>query len=241
MLRFLLLQVRNPDDPMRANELAAFSRSIGCPPESIEVLDALSEELTLERLGGVGMVLIGGSGNYSAIGNDGWLLRTLDGLRLIYEQRTPLFASCWGFQALARALGGEVINDPSRAEIGTHELRLTEAGRRDPLFGKLPDPFLVQMGHEDRVSRLPPGAVRLAYSERVDNQAYTFPDRPIYAAQFHAELQASDLLVRVRQYPEYLQLVTGLTLEAFAQRTFDTPDSNALVKRFVEMIDPADK
>ena len=61
-----------------------------------------------------------------------WLDRALDSLRLVYDFRKPTFASCWGFQAMARALGGKVVKDLDRAEIGTHSLYLTEAGLADP-------------------------------------------------------------------------------------------------------------
>ena len=67
----------------------------------------------------------------------------------------PAFASCWGFQALARALGGEVVTDLVRAEVGTFEIQLTAAGRSDPLFGPLGERFLAQLGHQDVVTRLP--------------------------------------------------------------------------------------
>jgi GMP synthase (glutamine-hydrolysing) len=234
-MRFLLLQVRNQDDPMRLHEVEVFARSIGCSTEAITVLDCLSEPITPERFHGYTMALIGGSGNYSACGHEPWLLRTLDGLRMIYERHLRLFASCWGFQALARALGGKVVNDRQRAEVGTHHLYLTEAGKRDPLFGYLPIPFSAQMGHEDHVVELPPGAVRLASSKSVENQAYTFADRPIYATQFHPELHAADLFLRIRQYPDYLMLITGLTFERFEQQIHDTPECAQLIRRLIKL------
>ena len=221
---------------MRGNELAAFVRATGALPEQISVLDVLSRQITRDALAGHQVVLIGGSGNYSACDGGDWLLRTLDGLRLIYELHFPMFASCWGFQALARALGGRVQNDRSRADVGTHWLQLTDAARDDPVFGCLPDPFLAQVGHEDHVVELPPGAIRLAYSERVANQAYTFADRPLYATQFHPELRAADLSARIEQYPEYLKLITGLTMDEFRQQIQDSPDSESLIPRFLAQL-----
>jgi GMP synthase (glutamine-hydrolysing) len=234
--RLLLLQVRDESDPMRGNEVSAFARTIGCRPEQIAVVDMLSQAVSTRRLRDVDLVLIGGSGRYSALGSEPWLERMLQTLRLIYDRRVPMFASCFGFQALARALGGSVVNDPADAELGTHRLFLTDDGRRDVLFGGLPSPFLAQMGHEDRVARLPPGAIRLAYSGRVENQAYTFPDRPIYATQFHPELCPADLLARVRAYPAYLTLVTGLTVEEFERQTEETPECCQLLPRFVTLL-----
>ena len=69
-------------------------------------------------------------------------------------------------------MGGRCIHDPQKAELGTVELTLTAAGREDPLFGSLPPVFWGQAGHEDCVTELPPGAILLASSERVQNQAF---------------------------------------------------------------------
>ena len=235
-MRFLLLQIRNPDDPMRAHERAAFARTIGCRIESIDVFDVLAIKISQKVLESADVILIGGSGDYSALSTDPWMNRALEGLSLLYESKRPTFASCWGFQAFARALGGEVIHDADNAEVGTHQLMLTEQGCRDPLFGTLPRRFPAQMGHQDHVVRLPAEAIPLARSERVENQAYTFPDRPIYATQFHPELNASDLMDRLRQYPEYLQETTGQTFEEFRARTQESPDAASLLRRFVDMI-----
>ena len=89
---------------------------------------------------------------------------------------------------MARALGGECVNDLPNAELGTIELTLTEAGRNDPIFGQLPVTFTGQAGHEDHVVALPPDAVLLASSPRVPEQAFRFAGRPIYCTQFHPEL-----------------------------------------------------
>lgn len=231
--RFLLLQVRDADDVMRENERAAFARTLGVEIERIQSHDLLTTTVQQQDLTDCDCVLIGGSGAYSACSSDQWLHRALDSLRLVHESRTPTFATCWGFQAFARALGGEVVNDVDRSEVGTHSLTLTDAGRADPLFRDLPEPFDVQMGHEDRVLTLPPGAVLLASSPRVKNQAYCFADRPIYCTQFHPELNRDDLLKRVRKYPEYIERIAKMTLADFEAELHDTPESAALMLRFV--------
>ena len=41
-LRFLLLQVRNTDDPMRVQEVHCFARALGCGQEQIHVFDLLT-------------------------------------------------------------------------------------------------------------------------------------------------------------------------------------------------------
>ena len=182
------------------------------------------------------MVLIGGSGHYSATSNGDWLEHGLDSMRLLCDTSKPTFASCWGFQAMARAMGGRVIHDPDRAELGTHEARLTVEGRVDPIFGPLGHVFLAQMGHTDRVADLPPKTTRLAMTERVDNQAFCFDERPIYCTQFHPELSLTRLLERVRAYPEYIRIRTGMSMDQFAASCMDTPEANALLLRFLNHV-----
>ena len=234
MLRFLLLQTRNADDPMRHHEVASFARALEADEDQIEILDLLSHSLETRHLKDVDMLLLGGSGHYSAAGEGHWLDRALDSLRLVYDVRMPTFASCWGFQAMARAMGGEVVHDLEHAEIGTRQLALTEAGRNDPIFAPLGDTFFGQMGHEDVVTKLPRKALLLASSGRVENQAYCFPDRPIYCTQFHPELNCGDLVERVVNYPEYIRKIAGMEPDRFAEMIHETPETEALLKRFVK-------
>lgn len=243
-LRFLLLQVRNSDDPMRQHEVDSFARVLQCPPKNIGVFDLLGSALTRESLRGIDMLLLGGSGHYSAAtppdpplakgGIPEWLVRALDSLRLVHDNNRPTFASCWGFQAMACAMGGTVIKDLERAEVGTHRIFLTSDGRADPVFGPLGESFLGQMGHEDHVVELPANATLLAYSDKVAHQAYRFDDAPIYCTQFHPELTRDDLLIRVENYPEYIERIAGLPPERFVEMVEDTSPSEGILTRFVE-------
>ncbi|MBB74293.1 MAG: aminotransferase [Planctomycetaceae bacterium] len=231
--RFLLLQVRDLLDPMRSQEVVCFAEAAGCRPDCIQTLDLLSGGLTAEELSQVDVVLVGGSGDYSVVDGGPWLSRALDAMRLLHEQGKPTFASCWGFQALALALGGEVVTDRLRAEVGTYPLQLTRDGRSDPVFGPFSKELQVQLGHQDIVDRLPLGATLLASSCGVINQAFRIEGKPIYATQFHPELTKAQFLQRVKNYPEYIQSVAGVTLSEFADMVEETPDARSLLGRFL--------
>jgi len=235
-LRFLLLQVRNADDPMRQHERLAFARTLEIDVERCEVLDLLTTRPSPSQLDASDVVLLGGSGDYSATGEGGWLDRSLDVLRDLVDRRQPTFASCWGFQAMARALGGTVVHDLDTAEVGTHQLYLTEAGVTDPVFSSLHHEFLAQMGHEDCVSALPEGATRLAFSHRNAHQAFRLEQAPVYCTQFHPELSREDLHQRVKAYPQYIERISGMTTDEFTAALCDTPDAAGLLQRFVETV-----
>ena len=113
-LRFLLFQVRNPDDPMREHEVESFSRSLRCKRDHIDVFDLIGGVPSARQLDAVDVVLLGGSGDYSVAKGGPWLPEALEAMRQLHETSKPTFASCWGFQAMARAMGGEVVTDRDR-------------------------------------------------------------------------------------------------------------------------------
>lgn len=137
---------------------------------------------------------------------------------------------------MARAMGGSVVHDMSRSELGTRELRLTPAGHADPIFSPLGETFEAQMGHADRVDRLPGDAILLASTDRVDNQAYRFVDKPIYCTQFHPELNHENLLGRLVQYPEYIERIAKMSYDEFCATVHDTPETEKLLLRFVDEV-----
>jgi GMP synthase (glutamine-hydrolysing) len=243
-LRFLLLQSRNAGDPMAPQEVRCFARALGCDISQITVLDLLHAAPTADQLREADMLLLGGSGHYSvAVPSDdlqqpapAWLARALDTLREIHRLARPTFASCWGFQAMARAMGGTCINDLPNAELGTIELLLTDDGRADEVFGLLPPAFAGHAGHEDHVIQLPPDAVLLASSTRVAEQAFRFADKPIYCTQFHPELDRAAMLERVVAYPEYVERIARVTHDTFATMLQETPEANTLLRQFLKII-----
>ena len=235
---FLLLQVRNPDDPMREHEVQCFSRSLRCDRDQIRVFDLLSGAPSQRELGEADVVLLGGSGDYSVAKGGPWLSAALETMRQLHEASKPTFASCWGFQAMARALGGEVVTNRSRAEVGTLWLELTPEGKKDPVFGPLGDRFQVQIGHEDIVTKLPEEATLLASSPSVQNEAFRFDDKPIYCTQFHPELDRDGLIARIAHYPAYLPLTGHGTLEGLSAATPETPEAEAILRRFVTVALP---
>jgi GMP synthase (glutamine-hydrolysing) len=238
-LRYLLLQMRNADDPMREHEVHCFARALRCPSTQIQAVDLLAMSPSPDEFNGVDIVLLGGSGDYSVAKGGSWLGPALDAMRNLHELAKPTFASCWGFQAMALALGGTVVTDLGRAEVGTLPVRLTAAGRDDPVFGPLAaagETFAAQMGHQDIVDRLPPDAICLASSDRSPNQAYRFAGKPIYCTQFHPELTLETLLDRLRTYPQYVELIAGLPYDEFVATCGESVETPDLLPRFVQMV-----
>lgn len=220
---------------MREHEIDRFERSFGLAPGQIHIVDLLTGVPAAKDIDAADVVLLGGSGDYSVARGGPWLPAALEAMVGLYAASKPTFASCWGFQAMARALGGEVVTDHARAEVGAIWMTLTEAGRNDAVFGPIGERFPAISGHEDIVTALPDDAVLLASSDRVENQAFCFPGKPIYCTQFHPELDRAALLSRLARYPAYLPLAGAATLAELAEITPETKAAASILPRFLDL------
>lgn len=119
---------------------------------------------------------------------------------LAASSRTPVLGVCFGHQLLAHGLGGRVDEGPHGPELGTVEVALTGAGRRDPLFDGLPDVLRVQALHRDAVVRRPPGDVLTALAGNASTPLQAFAAGPrLRAVQFHPELTPAALAFLLEQ------------------------------------------
>jgi GMP synthase (glutamine-hydrolysing) len=200
-VRVLLLQARNTPD-MERQEQECFLERCRIRSDQLQTVNVTRDPLREEQFADIDALLIGGAGEYSAHLSYPWMDSLLAFVQTAVERRIPTFGSCWGHQIIARALGGEVIHDSERAELGCREVHLTEAGRSDPLFSRFPDRFMANMGHHDRVVELPSGAVELACNEQ-PFQAFRLADVPVYGTQFHSELDAKRERERLIAYRDY--------------------------------------
>ena len=108
----------------------------------------------------------------------------------------PVLGICYGMQALAAQLGGEVTA-ADHAEFGHAEVRLHSGG---PLFEGLGSTLDVWMSHGDQVTALPPGFALAAESANAPIAAMAAPTRGLFGVQFHPEVthtqQGGELLRR---------------------------------------------
>lgn len=129
--------------------------------------------------------------------------------RWVREMGRPYLGVCLGHQLLADALGG-TVGPMRRPEVGLASVELTDAGRRDPLLGTVPDSMDVFQWHGAEVTRLPDGAHMLAGNDACPVQAMRW-GRHAYGFQFHPEI--SDVTIedweRIPEYKASLEKVLG--------------------------------
>lgn len=107
----------------------------------------------------------------------------------LFEHGIPTFGICYGFQAMAGALGGEVSPTGIR-EYGRTSLNVITS--TSVLFGGLPQEQHVWMSHGDSVTRAPEGFVSTAVSQGAPVAAFENIDRGLAGVQFHPEVLHSE-------------------------------------------------
>ncbi|WP_189130510.1 glutamine-hydrolyzing GMP synthase [Wenjunlia tyrosinilytica] len=105
--------------------------------------------------------------------------------REIFDAGIPVFGICYGFQAMALALGGTVANTGLR-EYGRTPLTVTKQG--STLFEGTPDEQSVWMSHGDACSAAPEGFTVTATTERAPVAAFENNEARLYGVQYHPEV-----------------------------------------------------
>ncbi|MGP4003129.1 glutamine-hydrolyzing GMP synthase [Streptomyces sp. 8N706] len=105
--------------------------------------------------------------------------------REIFDAGVPVFGICYGFQAMALALGGTVDNTGGR-EYGRTPLNVSRSG--STLFEGTPDEQSVWMSHGDACSAAPEGFTVTASTDGVPVAAIENDERKLYGVQHHPEV-----------------------------------------------------
>ena len=134
-----------------------------------------------------GVLAMGGPMGAGDDGDHPWLAAERELVRESVAAGRPFLGVCLGVQLLAAALGARVY-EAEPAEVGLLEVELTTEGRADVLFAGIGEPLVSLQWHGDTFD-LPAGAVRLARSAEVSNQAFRVGERA-YGVQFHLEVTA---------------------------------------------------
>jgi GMP synthase (glutamine-hydrolysing) len=102
----------------------------------------------------------------------------------IFDLGVPVLGICYGMQAMAAALGGDVANT-GIGEFGKTPVTLGEGSL---LFGDLPAEQTAWMSHRDSVVRAPAGFSVTASSDTTPVAGMEDRDRGLFGVQFHPEV-----------------------------------------------------
>ncbi|MGN8246567.1 glutamine-hydrolyzing GMP synthase [Cellulomonas soli] len=107
----------------------------------------------------------------------------------LFDAGVPVLGICYGFQAMAAALGGTVAQTGQR-EYGRTQVAVGDAGT---VLGGSPDEQTVWMSHGDAVHAAPEGFEVLATSSGSPVAAFEDTRRRLFGVQWHPEVKHSPL------------------------------------------------
>jgi GMP synthase (glutamine-hydrolysing) len=236
---FLMLGVRG-EDAAADNEYQAFQGFTGLDESMLQRVRLEQRplgEVDLDEWSGIFL----GGGPFNASDDEAAksaaqcrveteLARLLDE---VVSRDFPFLGACYGIGVVGLHEGGTVDRVYSEP-IGRVPLRLTPAGRGDPLLVDLPEEFEAFVGHKEAIHDLPPHAVHLASSPGCPVQAFRV-GRNVYATQFHPELDIHGLCTRIDVYKHagYFEPHEAESVKEMARRgrVFEPPK---ILQRFVQ-------
>lgn len=239
----LVLQLR-PEDEASDSEFEAILRHGRLRPEAVERIRLDRGVFPDLDLDAYAAIIVGGSpfevstpeADKSALQRDieAGFATLLD--RVVVRD-FPFLGACSGNGLLGSWLGA-TLSDRYSEPVGGADVRLTDAGRADPLLQDLPGRFRVLLGHKEACDAVPPGAVLLATSEACPVQMFRVGAN-VYATQFHPEGDPEGFGVRIRTYRHhgYFPPERAEALLA-AVRGEETPVAQEILARFVARYAP---
>ncbi len=143
----------------------------------------------------------------------------------------PFLGACSGNGLLGRYCGAK-ISTKYAEPVGGTDIRLTEAGTKDPLLTGFPESFRVLLGHKEACDEVPPGTVLLASSDACPVQMFRLKSN-IYATQFHPEGDPEGFAVRINAYKNHGYFAPETADELIATiADEETPVAQQILERF---------
>ena len=233
-MRLLLLQIRE-DPRVRSEEYESFLRYCQLRRDELDALDLFkSPRIGTGILDGYDGLLVGGASAASVLEPESFpfVPSCVELLRHCVEVDFPVFASCFGFQLAVLALGGEIVRDEGEFAMGSLPISLRPAAATDLLFRDVPNGFYAISVHRERATRCPTGAIELAYTDRCC-YAFRVIGKRFWAFQFHPEVDRKTLVARLTIY-KATYTKGDAHLEEVIRNAVETPESNQLMRTFVE-------
>lgn len=144
-----------------------------------------------------GIVVLGGPMNVYEEQKHPFLKAETEFIQRVVDYGIPYLGICLGSQLLSKACGSTVGQSPA-PEIGFYEIRLTESGKKDPLFQGLNKSFDVFQWHSDMFF-VPKDGHWLAVSDICPNQAMRIGECA-YGLQFHFEVTDNNIREWAEKY-----------------------------------------
>lgn len=237
--KFLLIQSR-PEKEASDDEYQAFCRFGELQPAELDRLQIhIDRPVAMELDQYSGVLMAGGPANFAykedekstqQLEMERWLFDFID--RLVGQDK-PFLGVCLGVGALVSYAGGRMSFDVGEA-VGAVDISLTSAGKQDQLFDGLPSSFQAFVGHKEGISVVPDNIEVLAENTSCI-QAIKLRGAQIYATQYHPELDADGLAIRINAYKDlgYFRPEEAQELIDAGYQSSVSTDATRVLKNFV--------
>lgn len=108
----------------------------------------------------------------------------------IFKLGIPILGICYGFQLMAKLLGGEVVE--GKKEYGPATLKLKVKSQKSKVTKGLPNSFIVWMSHGDEIRKLPKGFEVLGSTSHLPFGLTQNPMENYYGLLFHPEVEHTE-------------------------------------------------
>jgi len=179
-MKIAILETGVPPDPL-ADEFGSypdmFARLLG-PDSTLETFDVQAGDLPDPAAYGAYLITGSPAGVYEPLP---WIAPLMEFIRS--ASHAKMIGVCFGHQAMAQALGGEVIKSPKGWGTG---LQCYQVVHPQP-WTNGEHQVAVPASHQDQVVVQPPNTTVVAASDFTPFAALAWADRPAISFQFHPE------------------------------------------------------
>ena len=234
-MRALFFQFRHESD-LRVQEYEQVLRFSGLEKKELISIYGSKVKPSFKYLDAVDGIVIGATGKGSITTEpaerlEPWMMFFREARR----RHIPMIAFNYGAHLLALSFGGVVTRDENRKIIGSLVVRKTSQANDESLFASLPEQFVVQAGHIDRVETLPPGARCLLSSQEEENECWCISEDRIYAFECQLDLDQESLTKQLIDYQETYATAPG-ELEHYVLSLKPSPESTKILGLFFNKI-----
>jgi len=172
------------------------------------------------------------TGSPASVNDDSlpWVGPLLDFIRAVDEARLPLIGLCFGHQAVARALGGQVARNAAGWGLGTAP---THWQSERPWMQPAQSTTTLMAAHNEQVTRMPEGAECLGGSDFCPIGSMQI-DQHIWTTQFHPEMPRVFMQALLGYLADKLDADTMARAQASLANAVDVPLFGQWMAQFFE-------
>jgi GMP synthase-like glutamine amidotransferase len=159
-----------------------------------------------------------------------WIPQLLDLIRSANHLEIPMFGACFGHQAIALALGGEVASNPKGWVFG---LTQTETVAKTEWTRGLTETFDEYGAHIEQVTELPNDAEIITKSDACPIAGFRIGNR-VYTTQNHPEMTPDFMAALVGEYAPNLPPDIAATAKSSLTKQSDMMAYAQSIARFFE-------